>query len=239
MKLKKTFILFSVLIILSLLLYQWNFAQNPTVSSTTIVFKSDARLSGSPSTVTKQEYCAMSEHYGNSSCGTATASDHPIATSWDPSDRKVMITMKADVVGYGEAKASITSGSTSIGAPVLNLGGDVIKVGTWGGGEITGAASATPTEYTVFHDAHFYCPPKAEPKTYTWTASGKVEIWGVDWEGTGTVEVTTTVGVELGLSPAATYQVGVGVASSVTMMSPVTPVIGSKPIHKTGLLLTI
>ena len=218
--LKKTIlfigILSTLLIILSLLLSLGSLAQHPNVSSTTIVFKSDASMSSSPSTVTKQEYCSMTEHPGNSSCGTATPSDHPISTSWDPSDRKVTITIQADVVGYGQAKASITSGSSGIGASLLNLGGDVVNVGSWGGGEVTGAASASPTAYTASHDAYFYCPPDAEPNNYTWSANGKVEIWGVDWEGTGTVEVTTTVGVDLGLSPGGTYQVGVGVASSVT-----------------------
>lgn len=211
--LKKTTLL---VIILSLVWSQGIVAEYPNVNSTTIVFKSDASMSVSPSTTTKQKYCSMTEHAGNSSCSTATPSDHPISTSWDPTDRKVTITIQANVAGYGQAKASITSGSSGIGVSLLNLGGDVMNVGSWGGGTLTGEASADPTAYTASHVAYFFCPPDVEPDDYTWIANGKVEIWGVDWEGTGTVEVTTTVGVELGLSPAGTYQVGVGVASSVT-----------------------
>lgn len=206
----------SMLVITMLLWYQGVFAEdNPKVNPTTIGFNSGATMSSSPGTVTKQEHCAMSDHDGNSSCGTETPSDHPISTKWDPSDRKVTITIQADVKGYGQARASITSGSAH-NATIHNFGGDIYDVGSWGGGTITGEASADPTEYTAMHKVYFYSPADAKPATYKWKASGGVDLWGVDWEGSGTVEVTATVGVELGLSPAGTYTVGVGIAESVS-----------------------
>ena len=182
-----------------------------------IVFKSDASMFNSPSTVIKQEYRSMTEHPGLSSSETTTPSNHSIPTKWNPSDRKVTITIQADVIGYGEARASINSINSGIdGVPVLNITGDVMNVGSWGGGEVTGAASASPKAYTVSHEAYFYCPPDAQPDNFTWSADGNVEIWGVRWNGTGTVQVTETIGADLGLLPEGTYQARPGVASSVT-----------------------
>ncbi len=197
------------------LLFLWNlgiFADSkpPPISNITIVFKSGARMSSSPDTVTKQQYCPMSEHpYQFQTCGhPPKGGPHTPTTRYDPSDRKVTITIAADIVGYGQAKASIYPASAD-NTQVLNLGGDSIKVGSWGGG-IGGAATANPVAHTVTRKVFFYSPIKAVPGTYNWTASGKVEIWGVDWEGNGTVSITQTVGTEVGLSPAGTYSVSVG-----------------------------
>ena len=177
----------------------------PPVSQTTLVFTDNEgiQVSTNTDTVTKQEYCGMVEHSGNSSCGTNTPSDHPISTMWDPGDRKVIITIEDDVAGYDQAKASITSGSTVVGGETIefsNLGGDVVKVGSWSDPD-----DIIPTKHTANHQAYFYCPEDAEPNNYTWNASSKVEIWGVDWEGTGTITISVSVGVSLGLSPICSF----------------------------------
>ncbi len=138
----------------------------------------------------------------------------PLSTKWDPSHRRLIITIEADVAAYGQTKASVTSGHVNIGdqkVELTNLGGDVKNVGTW-----DDPNDVTSLKYTPIHKAYFECPKDVESDSYTYSASGKVEISGVYWEGTGTISITSTVGVSVGLDISGTYQVSTGVSESVT-----------------------
>ena len=204
-------------VVFCLIWHDSSFADDPPpVSRTTIIFTDDdgIRVSTNTDTVTKYKYCSMSDHPGNSSCGTNTPSDHPITTSWDPSDRKVTITIADDVVGFGQSKASITAGSALVNGETIeiqNLGGTVYNLGNW-----DDPNDILRVEYTANYKAYFYSPEDAEPNSYTWNISSKIEIWGVDWEGSGTVTIGNSVGASFGLSPSGTYTVSTSSSQTVS-----------------------
>ena len=204
-------------VVFCLIWHDSSFADDPPpVSRTTIIFTDDdgIRVSTNTDTVTKYKYCSMSDHPGNSSCGTNTPSDHPITTSWDPSDRKVTITIADDVVGFGQSKASITAGSALVNGETIeiqNLGGTVYNLGNW-----DDPNDILRVEYTANFKAFFYSPEDADPKSYTWNISSKIEIWGVDWEGSGTVTIGNSVGASFGLSPSGTYTVSTSSSQTVS-----------------------
>ena len=198
--------------------------KHPHISSTTIVFKPGSEsMSSTPGKVTKTISCGMSRpHRVRPSCSSSEpetdTGNHPISETWNPSNRKVEIIAQASGYGYGEAKPSVITGKATLSngtdVPIYNFGGSVRKIGTW---TMTGNhADVTPIEWSVDHAAYFFSPEDAPPGTHNWTGSGKIEIWGVDWEGTGTIWISQSVGVNYGLDPSMTYSVEQGESSSIS-----------------------